>query len=345
MTITQRMTGRVPTSKFTWAVALVCVVLLVLSSSVTCANPAAVFVAKRVGQWVLSALGSYALGKAIDYATGQDLRGELESTIAPMLVEIAKSSGKKREALEEQLDISRRQLEIIAALLDAQGDDLSALRAEQESLLQRADELADRLTKLEAAVDELGDRTDRLERRVEELDQRVGQVEKALISECLDRRGSSRRGAVGYLVDAGGGQVLSDDFNDSMIDLSAKVYLDSCTPNLTERGVLIQLSLATRGLDQELVLYATFKDVRAMVAGKSPAQAYRRFEFPLGRPAYAVDGQVREFFVPYSDIPFFSRTDRAALALVVTYDGRPRYALADRVLSCYPGERMTCQWR
>ena len=74
------------------------------------------------------------------------------------------------------------------------------------------------------------------------------------------------------------------------------------------------------------------------------SQAYQRLEFPLSRPLYRLDAQVKEFFVPDPNVPYLEPPGPIAIAMVVTYDGQPIYALTDRVISCVFGQRTNCRW-
>src|SRR6185295_13942007 len=195
----------------------------------------------------------------------------------------------------------------------------------QKSLLDRVKRVTARVAKLEG--------------RVDDIEARVGQLEEALISQCLDRRRAPLFGEDGFRVSDKAGSRIDDSSESDSASLAVHLFLNSCTHDLTQRGLLIQLTAVTRGLEGDMNLYATFKD-----AASAGYEGYTRLEFPLSRPSYRLDGQVREMFIPYSEIPFPSGSGRLALALVVTHDGEIIYRLADRVLSCVFAQQVNCRW-
>ncbi|HEX2225197.1 MAG TPA: hypothetical protein VHN15_13435 [Thermoanaerobaculia bacterium] len=288
-----------------------------------------------VGRWCLLELLSYGTGKAIDWATGQDFRRQLEKEIPLLVAQVAAATGPERTALQESLDLHRQQLAMLTRLTSAQKGHIEEIRKDQEHLLRRVD-------RLEARFNELEKRVGLIEGHVKELDARVSRLEEALIRECLDLRHADLLGADNFRVKESAGGWLDDEFESDRITVEARLLLNTCTGDLTQRGLLLQLSLVTRDLDKDLSLYATFKGV---YSGGGQMTMLTRREIPLARPSYRLDGQVVELFFPYGEIPDLSSPGRIALALVLTHDGEVLYTLPDRVMSCVFGQRVKCQWR
>jgi hypothetical protein len=296
------------------------------------ANPAFL---GTVGRWCLLEILSYGTGKAIDWATGQDFRRQLEKEIPLLIARVAAATGPERAALQESLDLHRQQLAMLTRLTSAQGHQIAEIQRDQERLLRRVGNLETQFKKLEGRVGLIED-------VVKELDARVSRLEEALIRECLDLRNADLLGADNFRVKESTGGWLEDDFESDRLTVDARLLLNTCTGDLTQRGLLLQLSLVTRDLDKDLSLYATFKGV---YSGGGQMTMLTRREIPLARPSYRVDGQVVELFFPYGEIPDLSAPDRVALALVLTHDGEVVYTLPDRVMSCVFGQRVNCQWR
>lgn len=281
---------------------------------------------RTAGKWCLGQILSYGARKLIDRKTGQDLRRQLEQEIPRLVAQAAAATGSRRAALQESLDLHREQLATLTRLTNSQGNQIAEIRADQERLLRRIDDLETRMAQLE---DRVGD-----------LDARVTQLEDALIRECLDLRHAPVLGADAFRIKESPGGSFDERFESDRLTLDMRLLLNSCTGDLTQRGLLIQLSLVTRGLDKDLSLYATFKGIHS--GGRMGVLS--RQEIPLARPGYTVDGQVVELFFPYGEIPDLSSPDRIALALVLTHDGEVLYTLPDRVLSCVSGQRVNCRW-
>jgi len=288
-------------------------------------------------KWGLAQIPSYLAGKAIDLVAGQDFSQQLEKEIPRLVSLISAATGPQRAALQENLEIHRQQLALLSRLTDAQGKRITEVQADQERLLGRIESLESRMAKLEQRVD-------RLDARMDELDTRLHQVEDALIRECLDLRYAAALGADEYRVKETPGGWSTDRFESDEISLDLRLLLNSCSADLTQRGLVLQLSLVTRGLDRDLALYATWKGVGENGYTLGPPRMLDRQEFPLARPGYRLDGQVVELFFPYDQIPGFGSTDRLALALVLTHDGTVLYTLPDRVISCVFGQRVQCRW-
>ena len=287
-------------------------------------------VALAAGRWVLGTIVSHVAGKAIDYATGQTFRQQLEDEIPWLVKRISEATGAEREALEEKLGLVREELALVSRVVDRQEVNLAEIRGEQERLLQRIDDLEARMANLEG--------------QVYDLRARVDQLEEALISECLDLRFARTLGAEGFRIGTAASSLLVDDFADRSLSLSTRLYLNSCSGDLTQRGLLIQLSMVTRGLNRDMSAFVTFKRLSTDRFSAADPSNRSRLEFPMSRPGYSSDGQVREIFIPYAEIPFLSATERVALAMVVTHDGGPMYVLSDQVISCVFGQRINCRW-
>ncbi len=292
---------------------------------------------KTASVWCLDQVLSFAAGKALDYATGQDLRHQLEAEI-PRLVElVAQKTGPERAAMQENLAAHREQLATLSRLLDSQGKGLAEIKADQQRLLRRIDSLGSRIGSLEQQVG-------RIDARMAEMEGRLRQIEDALIRDCLDLRYSPTLGADEYHVKEAPGAWSSDRFDSSAIALGLRLLLNSCSADLTQRGLLIQLSMVAHDLDRDLRLYATWKGVGEGGYTLGAPRMLARQEFPLFQPTYRTDGQVVELFFPYDEIPGLGSSDRLALALVLTHDGTVLYTLPDRVLSCVFGQRVQCRW-
>jgi hypothetical protein len=288
----------------------------------------------QVAKWVAVQIASYGVSKTIDRATGQDFQRQLQREMPRLVAQIATTIGPRRAVLQESLELHREQLALLTRLTGSQGQEIAELKADQDRLQRRIDSLEERMTKLEQRVDAI-------DAYVSELDARVSRLEDALIRECLDLRRAEVLGEDEFRVKESAGGWIADHFESDSLTLDVRLLLNSCNGDLTQRGLLIQLSLTTRDLDQDMSLYATFKGVYSGGHG----EVLSRQEIPLARPRYRVDGQVVELFFPYGEIPSFSSPDRIALALVLTHDGELLYTLPDRVLSCVSGQRVNCRWR
>lgn len=329
------------------------------------AEPLGVKLIKTVAKWSLMQIPSYLAGKAIDLVAGEDFSQQLEKEIPRLVILISRATGPERAALQENLEIHREQLALLSRLTAAQGKGIAELQADQGRQDQRMAEIqadqeqqarriaelqADqerllrRIEDLESRMEALEGRVDRLDERVDELDARLRQVEDALISECLDLRYAEVLGMDEYRIKETPGGWGTDHFESDELALDLRLLLNSCSADLTRRGLVIQLSLVTRGLDRDLSLYATWKGVGEGGYTLGPPRLLDRQEFALGRPGYRLDGQVVELFFPYNEIPGFGSTDRLALALVLTHDGTLLYTLPDRVLTCNFGQRIQCRW-
>lgn len=291
---------------------------------------------KFAGNLVLGEIASALAGKGFNWARAQLQSQELKAAMPPLVAAISRATGPKRAMLQENLEAHREQLALLEQLSSAQSVQkakLAELQARQERLLRRVDSLESRMTALERRVD-------RLDSRVDEIDRRLQQVEDALIRECLDLRYASVLGVDEYRVKESTGGWGDDHFESDELTLDARLLLNSCSADLTRRGLLLQLSLVTRDLDRDLRLYVNWKGV----GGTGPVRILDRQEVPLAQPEYRVDGQVVEMFFPYAEIPGFGSTERLALALVLTHDGTVLYTLPDRVISCVFGQRVQCRW-
>lgn len=294
-------------------------------------------VLRTIGKWCLEELASYAAGKVIDVAIGQDLHHQLEKEIPWLVEQIAATIGPRRVAYQESLALHQEQLAILTQITSSQalqGKRIEELKADQERLLRRIDNLGARMTKLEGRVDNI-------DSYVSELNARVSRLEDALIHECLDLRRADVLGKDDFRVKESPGAWSADHSESDSLTLDMRLLLNSCTGDLTQRGLLIQLVLVTRGLNKDMSLYATFTGVQS--GGRMSVLS--RQEIPLARPGYRVDGQVVELFFPYGEILHNSSPDRLALALVLTHDGEVLYTLPNRVLSCVSGQRVNCRWQ
>lgn len=313
---------------------LIAILVLIALAAQTAAapriSPAVMAKVKEVGGWAVRTLRDWAVGKGIDYALCLAFTRDLEGQIPPLVEAIPNASGAERAVLEEQLSLVRDQLAVLEKISRGQAAEIAQLQADQ-------DRLSSRIGRLETRVAEL-------EGRVDDLDARVSLLEEAIQSECLDLRSAPSVGPEGFRVKGTPASILDDQLADPRLSLSIRLSLDSCTAQLTQRGLLIQLSMITRGLDQEMSLYATFKHLGTRGFGRTTMNHMARLEYPLSRPAHRVDGQVTEIFIPYAEMPFPEWSDRFALALVVTHDGGPLYVLSDRVVSCVFGQRVNCRW-
>lgn len=295
---------------------------------------------KKAAIWGLEQIASWGAGKVLDLATGQGFHDQLEAEIPGLVARVAATIGPQRAVFQESLELHREQLNVLTQLIDSQGKqgkNIAELKGDQERLLRRVENLEVRMTKLERRVDNLGRQVDELGSYVSELDARVSRLEDALIHECLDLRHADVLGKDGFRVKESPGAWSSDHSESDSLTLDARLLLNSCSGDLAQRGLLIQLSLVTRGLNRDISLYATFKGAQS--GGRMDVLS--RQEIPLARPGYRVDGQVVELFFPYGDI---LHLDRIALALVLTHDGEVLYALPDRVISCVFGQQVNCRW-
>ena len=322
---------------------------------------------KEAGKWCLGQFASYGFGKVLDFATGQTLHQQLEKEIPGLVAQIAATIGPRRIVFQENLEIHQQQiamltqvaqLQQLTQITDSQGEKLKQLtqttgsqgerlaqitasqqeklvelKADQEHLLTRIDNLEARMTKLERRVDEI-------DSYVSDLNDRVSRLEDAMIHECLDLRRADVLGKDAFRIKESPGAWSAEHSESDSLALDMRLLLNSCTGDLTQRGLLIQLSLVTRNLDKDMSLYATFTGVQS--GGRMGVLS--RQEIPLARPGYRVDGQVVELFFPYGEILHPSSPDRIALALVLTHDGDVLYSLPSRVMSCVFGQRINCRW-
>ncbi|HXU30399.1 MAG TPA: hypothetical protein VN851_07475 [Thermoanaerobaculia bacterium] len=288
----------------------------------------------KLGIWCAKQIGSHLIEKGVDWVVGLALGQEVENEIPNLVAQISRATGPMRALLQENLQADREQLALLKRLKDSQGKKLAEIQADQDRLLRQVEGLAGRMSKLEQQIGRLGSRLDAI-------DSRLAHLEDALIRECLDLRTSQALGVDEYRIKESPGGWSSDHYEDEHLTLDARLLLNSCSGDLTRRGLLLQLSLVTRELDQDLSLYVNFKGISSYGGQMS---LLSRQEIPLARPAYRVDGQVTEIFFPYDEIPDISPTDRIALALVLTHDGEVLYTLPDRVISCVFGQRINCRW-
>ncbi len=304
--------------------------------------------AAKLGAWCFQQTTSYLAGKAIDWAVGQILGAQVEQEIPTLVDLISLATGERRRLLQETLELDREQLAMLTRLSVSQGKKIAEIHVDQERLLGRIQSLNGRIRQIEKSVGRLDARVGAVEGRLDgveghlgELETRVSRLEDAFIRQCLDLRTSKVLGVNEFRVNESTGSWATDHFEDDNLTLDARLLLNSCTGELTQRGLLLQLSLVTRDLDQDLSLYVNFKGISS---NGGQMRLLSRQEIPLARPAYRVDGQVAEIFVPYDEIPGLSPTDRTALALVLTHDGEVLYTLPDRVFSCVFGQRLNCRW-
>lgn len=209
----------------------------------------------------------------------------------------------------------------------------------------RVGQLGSRMGELGSHVRELDSKVEAIGSRVEDLDSRMARVEEALIRDCLDLRSAPVLGEDGYRVKPSPGGWIEDQFNSKPLQLDVRLLLNSCSADLTRRGLLVQVAMTTHDLRKDLTLYATWKAVSANGYSLGAPQQLDRQELPLGRPSYRVDGKVVEMFFPYDEIPGLGSADRMALALVLTHDGTVLYSLPDQVMTCTFGQRVQCRWR
>ncbi|HMB54549.1 MAG TPA: hypothetical protein VKU40_14630 [Thermoanaerobaculia bacterium] len=277
---------------------------------------------KSAGLWVTGTVAAHYAGEVADVLTGKKLKAELEAEMARQIGRVEAAVGSERALREQEMRLLRDQLAAVDRALRGEIEDL---REEQARLDARTTDLERRMAAVEG--------------RVDDLEARMAQVEEALIAQCLDLRWAPLFGADGYRVQESGRTHLVDDFESGVVTLALDAHLDACTPELTERGLLLQLSLLTRDLERDLTLYATFKG-----AGAQGVSNLVRLEYPLSRPGYRLDGQVAEIFIPYAEIPFPSRSERLALALVLLHEGSVIYTLPDQPISCTVAQRTKCRW-
>lgn len=278
--------------------------------------------------WLTGEVAGWAIGEGIDWATGRSFERQLEEAIPGLVEEIRRATGEERAALEEELRLAKEQLGLLEKARRADREDIEQLRLDQSAILSSIEGLEEWLASLSREVDDLG--------------QRVGQLEEALIHECLDLRTAPQVG--GFRVREKSGSTLSDAFEGEEIKLSARLFLDSCTDDLTMRGLLLQLAVVTYDIEEEVALYVSFKDLRLGGFDPTYMNTQVRWEYPVHRAEYPVDGSVREIFIPYAEIPFPANGERLAMALVFTRDGAPFHSLADKVLTCVFGQRIRCRW-
>ncbi|MCB1058392.1 MAG: hypothetical protein KDD11_23060 [Acidobacteria bacterium] len=309
---------------------------------------------KSAGKVLASFFAAYEAGKLVDSLTGQDVASQLETTRAELQdfirSEVSKVSGsvgeeqvlrqKAIDKAEEQLALvdqaHRETLKVLSGDVTGLKLAVDEIRREQHRLELEVEDLDRRMTALEARVDQLGS-------EIDQLDARVSVLEDALIRDCLDLRFAPRLGSQGFRARESAQSVLSDSYESDVLDLTARAFLNVCTPDLTQRGLFLQFSWITWDLDQDISLYVTFKHIEQGGFDRTNLNHLVRVEYPLYRPLHRVDGQVVELFIPYNEIPFPS-TNRLAIALVLTHDGGPIYSLPDRVFNCLFGQQVQCRW-
>ncbi|MEM9554257.1 MAG: hypothetical protein AAGC60_08355 [Acidobacteriota bacterium] len=287
---------------------------------------------RSVGSFVGQTLTGYAVGETIDRVRGKTYESRLEAEIAPLLAAISTEIGGNRRALEEHLEMLEEQRAVLVDLLHEQLFDEAAI----EALAERQSSIDGRLTRLERRVDRLEDDIGALERRIDRL-------EDAYIAQCLDLQQAPRVGADGFHVDPEQIQPLAEVFESASLRISTRAFLDACTPDLTQRGMLVQLALITYGLDRQLELLATFKHLGGSF-DRQYLNQLARLEIPVYRPRHVVDGQVLELFIPYDDIPFSPYGEPIAVAFVLTHDRQPLYSIPDQVIRCTVGRQLRCRW-
>lgn len=313
----------------------------VLSQEATRVAESATVLSRRVGNklvdWVAGYFVGEAIAGAIDETSRSSRRGELDRMeeeldrgIGQVVREMERHGGDDRERLERALDFLRSEIALVRQAREAQAEQLREIERRQWTLLARIDDLERDLSDIKVRLGSIEDQLSSVEDRLSDL-------ERDRIRDCLDLVEARRLGIDGYPVSErhedlreGEGQVVG-------VDAWARLYLDSCSPDLVQRGILIQSSLVTRNVGEDLSMWVTVS---------SPSSgASRRFEYFLGTPLAPVDGQVREFFLPYDDLPVSPTAGRTAVAVVLTLGGKVVYQLPPRAFTCSPGARIDCAWR
>ncbi|MEM8960178.1 MAG: hypothetical protein AAGD38_01755 [Acidobacteriota bacterium] len=291
---------------------------------------------KKVGEFVMTTTIGVGTGQAYEILTGQDPETELRRLLPEILDEIAVTTGPEREWIQAQLEAVETQIDLVQYAQDiARGDievtqaDLDALRSDQQRLL--------------SDLDYLEGRVDRLEVDMAELRSRVDFLEDVYIRDCLDLRTAPRVGIEGFAHRETPRNTHMRDDDGQGIAARTRLLLDACTPDLTQRGLLVQLVLTTFDLREEISLLVTFKDLRLGGFDSTTLNHLSRFEYPLYQPRYAIDGQVQELFIPYDQMPF-SASSQVVIAFVLAHDRRPIYSIPDQVITCLPGRQVTCRW-
>jgi cell division septum initiation protein DivIVA len=308
-------------------------VLLVLLSLMAPprAEAAGLALVAKVGRWVLGQAVSYVVSKGIDWALGQDFKQQLEQEIPNLIQRIEQTTGPQRRLLEGQLAEVRGQVDVLDQLLDANRRDIARIKAEQERILDRVEALEQRMREAET--------------RIDEIDSRLQAVEQALLRDCLDLRSAEFVGQDDYRHKATAANLLETAATeDEPVRISARLRLDTCTGDLTVRGLLVELTIVTRGRTREMDSYLTLHRVGGSDLARDMTTPLARWETRFERSRYEHDVQVREFFVPYSDFPFPGNSNRLALALTLFDDGSLIFSLPSRPLQCSFGSPIRCRW-
>jgi hypothetical protein len=255
---------------------------------------------------------------------------EIQGQFPALTEAIAQSSGELRLSLLELQATTRTQVQTLEKLLEGQALDLQKLALEQDELVSHVDRLSARLDELETRVDDLADR--------------VAALEDALIADCKDRRVADVIGEESFRVRPTMDTEIEQQQQEDNLTVRVRVLLDTCTADLTERGVLVQISALTRGLSHELEAYLTLNRVGGGTAEEMIRPALRE-RHRIGRPAARLDGLVREIFVPYDALPLDRSSNQMGLAITVFHDGELIASVPTRVLECRFGSPTRCSWQ
>jgi hypothetical protein len=260
----------------------------------------------------------------------EDTEQALEREIVQTVDVMRDQGGPDRDVLEETVEVLRREIDLVREVRRSDRQQLGTLRREQQRLLSRLDDMAESLAAIEQRLGTIEDRLSSMEDQLSDL-------ERDRIRACLDLVDADRLGLDGYPVSDRPGDLRQGEGQTVGVDAWADLYLDACSPDLVQRGLLIQSALIARDVEGELSLWVT---VSSPESGAS-----QRFEYFLGTPLAPVDGQVREFFLPYDQFPVSPTAGRTAIAVVLTLGGQVVYQLPPRAFSCSPSVPIDCAWR
>lgn len=309
------------------AVALVVTSLILPSPG----HAGALDVLGKAGGWVLGQVVSYVASKEIDKVLGEDFKQQLEREIPGLISRIEETTGPQRRHLQSQLSEVRGQIDVLDRLLDDRRRDIEKIRAEQQRILERVEALEERMAEAEA--------------RLDDHEARLVAIEQALLRDCLDLRNAPLVGDEDYRHKATPQNMLEEPSDgEDPVRVSARLRLDTCTGDLTTRGLLVELTIVTRGRMREMNSYLTLHRVGGPDLAGDMMNPLARWETIFDPPSYDYDVQVREFFVPYADFPFPGSSNRLALALTLFEDGGLIYRIPSHPLQCSFGSPTRCRW-
>jgi hypothetical protein len=126
-------------------------------------------VLKKIGSWLISSIASYAAGKALDTALGNDNEKQLKAVETRLQAQLDQGAANRRQ-IEEQLGVARSELQILRKLM-------SGIPSRQQLAKDRA-KLETDLKTIRSVLDEHEKRLDDQDQHLAENDRRLSELER-----------------------------------------------------------------------------------------------------------------------------------------------------------------------